>query len=75
VTCATITPDNSRVVTGSEDGSLKVWDITSGRELQQFGGDDSGVLSLVISPDGAKLVSGHKRGGIQVWELKTGRTC
>ena len=61
VTCIAFSPDGPwpgrrRVVTGSNDGTVKVWDPESGMELLSLK-DGRRVYSVAFSPDGRLLVS------------------
>jgi WD40 repeat protein len=67
-------PDGQRMVTCSEDGSLRVWNIKSGKQI----GDDwrdgeSGVYTIALSPDGKKVVSGGEDCGVRLWDVDTGK--
>ena len=72
VTCGRFTPDGRRLVTGSDDGSLIVWDPTSGAPLAKLKDSDTrfaldgGITSLCVSPDNKLVVVGGAAGGIRV---------
>ena len=56
--CVAFKPDNPNiVVSGSDDKTIKTWDITSGSCLSTLN-VDSAVLSVAYSPDGTKLTAG-----------------
>ncbi|MCX6583040.1 MAG: hypothetical protein NT166_22920 [Candidatus Aminicenantes bacterium] len=52
-----ITPDGKRVVSGSKDTTLKVWDLQTGRCLATFEGHTSDVYGVAVTPDGRRAVS------------------
>ena len=47
-----------RIVSGSKDNTLKVWDATSGQETLTLNGHTDAVSSVAFSPDGKRIVSG-----------------
>lgn len=57
---AAFSPDGTRVISGSRDGSLVVWDNAQqpGTVLHHLSGHRSPITSLALSPDGALLASG-----------------
>jgi WD40 repeat protein len=67
-------PDGQRMVTCSRDGSLRVWNLKSGK---QVGGDwwdgDSGVRTMALSPDGKRVVSVSWDGKVRLWNIDTGK--
>lgn len=73
VNCVAITPDGHCAVSGSDDETLRVWDLYSGRQLSQFEGHSTAVKSVAITPDGARVVSGSADGALKVWDLHSGR--
>ena len=56
-------PDVSRLVTASQDGTVRVWDVASGAELQQLSGHSGGVWSVAYSPDGTRIAFRSHHGG------------
>jgi serine/threonine protein kinase len=65
-----ISPDGQSLVGRSGD-RIKVWQLSTGREIRTLTGHDGMVSSLAISPDGQILVSGSEE--IKIWLLNTGR--
>ena len=51
-------PDGSKIVSGSDDMTVRIWDAASGEQLKQLDGHSADVCSVQFSPDGSKIVSG-----------------
>jgi WD40 repeat protein len=72
-------PDNSRLVSGGDDGALHLWDARTGEPLGQPWRADSGlILGVAFSADGARIVSagtdaGGEAAASLVWDLNGGR--
>ena len=62
-------PDGQTIVTGSRDGTVKLWSIASGRELRTLDDDHTPVRSLALSADGALLAVGKTDGDITLWKM------
>jgi WD40 repeat protein len=55
-------------------GTVKLWDVGTGREVQLIGKDDGGVGVLVISPDGQFLAWGDSANAkVRLHDLKADR--
>ncbi|KAG2050531.1 WD40 repeat-like protein [Suillus hirtellus] len=53
-------PGGQRIITCSEDGSLRVWNLKSGKQIGEDWRDGGGhVYCIALSPDGKKVVSGR----------------
>ena len=65
-----VTGDGSRIVTGSNDKTARVWDARTGAELLQLKGHDGFVLGVAVTPDGRRVVtgSGDKTARVWVWD-------
>ncbi|MEA5472569.1 WD40 repeat domain-containing protein, partial [Spirulina sp. 06S082] len=67
-----IAPDNRTIVSASKDGTIKLWDILTGREIRTLHGHESAVLSVAISADGERIISCSTDNTIKTWSLDTG---
>lgn len=67
-----ITPDGRRVLSASNDKTVKMWDVASGNCLATFEGHDAFVCSVGISRDGRLVAAGAADGAIKIWELTSG---
>src|SRR5262249_42547170 len=62
----------ARIVTGSDDGTTRVWDASIGTEVLQFKGNPKPVRAVAITPDGGRIISGSDDGTARVWDASTG---
>ncbi|MGW6374482.1 nSTAND1 domain-containing NTPase [Rhodococcus sp. NPDC055112] len=67
-------PDSDRIVSGSTDGTVQVWDTERRAPIgARMAGHEAPVTSVALSPDGQRIVSGDQIGTIRVWDVATGR--
>ena len=52
--------------------SVRVWNVSTGAELQQLLGHAKGVNSVAFSHDGILIVSGSQDKSVRVWDASTG---
>ncbi|AKJ01308.1 WD40 repeat protein [Archangium gephyra] len=71
VTSVRFTSDGRWLLTGGDDGTLRLWDLERGTSRVLTGHTDE-VWSISLSPDGQRAVSTGKDGTLRVWELATG---
>jgi WD40 repeat protein len=64
--------DGTRVVSGSDDWSVKVWTAVPGACLRTLLGHSGSVTSVAITGDGARVASGNDDTLIKVWEVESG---
>jgi len=67
-----ISPDGKRIVSGSDDKTIKIWDSASGDELMTLRGHDDWISSVAFSPDGKRIISGSADNTVKVWDSATG---
>jgi WD40 repeat protein len=66
-------PDNRWLISGNQDGTIKIWDLATGRELRTFVGHTGMVWRLAVSRDGRRLASTSNDGTTRLWDVDTGR--
>ena len=70
-TCC-ISSDDSFIISGSWDKTLKMWDLKTGNCLQTFVGHTSVVKTACLSNDNLFVISGSYDRSIQVWDISLG---
>ena len=69
-TCS-FSPDGARIVSGSRDKTLKIWDAQTGQEIYTLIGHTDVVETCSFSPDGSRIVSGSWDGILKIWDTET----
>ena len=61
-------PDNRTLATGSDDGTVKLWDLTTRQERATFRVPSSSVWAIAVAADGQSLAAGDSDGHITLWQ-------
>lgn len=77
--CVALTPDGGRALVGGDDGSVREWELASGRCLRVLEDRGGPVLAVAVSPDGRRMLSGGAAplfgagpGSAVLWNLADG---
>lgn len=65
-------PDNKYLASASNDGTVQIWDATTGEQIQIYQGHDGPVEAVVWSPRDPYIASGGWDKTVQVWHAVTG---
>jgi WD40 repeat protein/serine/threonine protein kinase/tetratricopeptide (TPR) repeat protein len=73
VVSVAFSPDGERIITGSEDRTVRVWDARTGTTLLELSGFRDRLTSVAFSPDGTRIVTGEFGGTVTVWDARVGK--
>ena len=79
-------PDDTKIISGSDDKTIKIWDANTGQCLNTLEGHSGYIFSVAYSPDGKRIISGSRKkipgkyfwsndkivGEIKIWDANTG---
>lgn len=72
VNCIAITTDGKRIVSGSKDNTIRVWDLETGDQIRVLVGHEDEVKAVTITQDGRFIISGSWDKTIRIWDLESG---
>jgi WD40 repeat protein len=78
VYCLAFTPDGKTAISGSEDKTIRMWDIATGRQIRRIDRHRTWIQDIAISPDGKNLASasGNWNGvdhTVRLWDMASGQ--
>lgn len=71
--CVQFSADGKQFATGSDDGTVSLWDAKTGLRLKMLTGHTDSVNHLALSPDGKRLATAGLDERCKVWDLSTGK--
>ncbi len=70
ISTAAFSSDGRWLATGDKvASSIKLWDLSSGKQLREFNGHWEGIHGLAFGPENTKLVSASLDGTVKVWNV------
>jgi RNA polymerase sigma factor (sigma-70 family) len=81
VSAVAFTPDGKVLVTADTEaskkgqtGQVRLWDVTTGKEIRRLRQSNGGASSLSVAPDGRTVASGSAGDGtVHLWNIATGQ--
>jgi WD40 repeat protein len=81
---AAFSPDGKTLLTGSDHGPVRLWDVATGKELRKMEGSEGGVMALAVAPDFKSVAAVDKTSSsnhpfqwpttqVSLWEVSTGK--
>ena len=74
VNAVAFSPDGKTLATGSQDGTARLWDVNTHRQVgAPLTADSQSVNAVAFSPDGKTLATGSDDGAARLWDVNTHR--
>ncbi|MFE2988625.1 trypsin-like peptidase domain-containing protein [Streptomyces sp. NPDC059262] len=66
-------PDGRTVAAGESSGTVRLWDVATGKKHGTLNGQGSSVYDVRFSPDGQTVATGEDSGTVRLWDVATGK--
>ena len=73
VNSVSFSPDGQTLASGSNDDTVRLWDVSTGKPLQTLSGHTANINSVSFSPDSRVLASGSSDNTIRLWDVRSGK--
>ena len=68
---AAFSADSNIIAAGGIDGTIRLWDATTGQTIKSFKAHSDTVLDVVFSPDGKTLATAGRDDTMRWWDIQT----
>ncbi len=66
-------PGGRRLASATWDGTVRIWDLDTGKPVRVFRGPRGFAITAAYSPDGSRIASAFTDGTIRIWDPADGR--
>ncbi|EGJ34237.1 MULTISPECIES: caspase family protein [Moorena] len=73
VTDIAFSPDGKQILSGSDDGKVRLWNTETGQLIHTLEGHTDDVTDIAFSPDGKQILSGSDDRTVRLWDTETGQ--
>ena len=77
ITGISFSPDGKTIASASHDGTLKLWNSTTGKQIKTFKGssnwNNSWNNGIAFFPDGKTIITASNDGTVKLWDITTGK--
>jgi WD40 repeat protein len=74
VNLVSFSPDGRTLATASDDGTVRLWDVATGKTRTTLTGHTDRATAVGFSPDGRTLATASIDGTVRLWDVETGKT-
>ena len=72
IACLAYSPDDKIIASGSNDQTVRLWDVKTGKHIRTLTGHQDNITFLSFSPDGSTLISVSRDMTINFWDITSG---
>jgi len=72
VRCLCFSPDGKILASASNDGTVRLWDVATAKEIRKVEGHVKPVTCVSFSADGKRIISGGDDTTARIWDVTTG---
>lgn len=73
VTALAIHPDGKLLATAGDDHLIRLWDMRSGRLVNQLKGHRDWITAVAFGSDGSELITGSRDRQVLIWDVASGK--
>jgi len=71
IKCFSISPEGNKLIAGTNDGSIFIWNINDSFSREKIKGDGNTIHAISYNNDGALFATGDKNGNVKLWDANS----